>query len=845
MSSEAGLCTLSLDGVWKLRWHDEERSKSRHAVLEAAADYRAIDAVVPGEVHLDALREGWIGDPLVGTNCLAARWIEECLWSYRRRFDVPAEALAARAWLVFDGLDLMAGVHLNGERVGEHQNAFCPCRIEVTGKLRATGNHLVVLLDSGLYAATDKPPIDGIEGHRLTKMNWLRKPSGDGGFDWAPRLLNVGIFKPVRLEWTDAPCRADQLALTCSLGAGLALGVLHARQYVQVLRQTRLTLTLEVVETGDRAETETEMGPGEGCCELRLEVRNPKLWWPAGHGGQPLYTVRVRLDADGCPVHETTRKVGFRHVRVNQDRHPEKGRYFTIEINGRKIFCKGSNWIPADIIRARLDRPRYERLIALAREAHFNFLRVWGGGLYESDDFYNLCDRHGILVWQDFSFAGKHYPAHDEAFVQNVLRESVYNVRRLVSHASLVVWCGNNETDWNAGANPSPIYMDHALFHRTLRKLVADEDGTRHYQPSSPHSPDSLSPNEFSEGDQHPWNIGFGNTDFRGYRAMTCRFPTEGGFLGPRALPTMLACLPEGPLRRIDSLAWRVHDNSIDGEIEPSATDAITEQWLGMPLQAMTVEEYVYWGGLLQGEALTEYITNFRRRMFDSSGAVYWMFNDCWPATRSWTIVDYYLRRCPSFHPVRRAMQPVSVVVAESGDEIVVFGINDTDAPVAADLRYGVFTADGRYPLDRAEAVTLVPNASTRLAAFARHEWAAPEDSAAFARLATGGDLIARHRLFLPFFKDLRWAPMHPVVRVESGRAVFESDTFVWGVCLDLDGECALDDNFFDIWPGQPYTIAWKQPAPPRILRVGELSNDDGAILACGDCPWGKASEYG
>lgn len=814
---------LSLDGVWKLRWHDEERSKSKHAPTEAVTDYRAIDAVVPGEVHLDAMREGWIADPMVGTNCLAARWVEECLWSYRRRFDAPAAALTARAWLVFEGLDLVAEIYLNGEKVGTHRNVFCPCRIEVTGKLRETENHLAVLLDSGLYATVDKPPLDGMDGHRLTKMNWLRKPVGDGGFDWAPRLLNVGIFKPVRLEWTEAPCRADPPALTCALDAALAVGSLHARQFVQVFEKTRLTFTLEVVETGERAETRVEMEPGEGCCELSLDVRNPKLWWPAGHGGQPRYTVRARLEANGQLVQEAIRQVGFRHVRVNQERHPDTGRYFTFEVNGRKIFCKGSNWIPADIIRARLDGERYARLIALAREAHFNFLRVWGGGLYESDDFYDLCDEHGILVWQEFSFACKHYPADDDAFVRNVLQEAVYNIRRLTSHPSLVVWCGNNETDWVAGNGP--VYVDHSLYHRVLRKGVADEDGTRHYQPSSPHSPESLMPNAFTEGDQHPWGIGFGNTDFRGFREMTCRFPTEGGFLGPRSLPTLLACLPEGSQRRIDSLAWRVHDNSIDAWSEPSATDAITGQWLGLSLQSMSLEAYAYWGGLLHGEALAEYINNFRRRMFDSSGAVFWMFADCWPATRSWTIIDYFLRRCPSFHPVRRAMQPVSVVVAEVGDEIVVFGVNDTAAPVFADLRYGLFTMDGRYPLDRLDAVTLSPNASARLAAFPRREWTAPAASAAFASLTSEGRLIARHRLFLPFFKDVRWASMQPAVRVANGRAVFESATFVWGVCLDLDGERELGDNFFDIWPGQPYTIVWNEPSPPRILRVGEIAN--------------------
>jgi beta-mannosidase len=303
---------------------------------------------------------------------------------------------------------------------------------------------------------------------------------------------------------------------------------------------------------------------------------------------------------------------------------------------------------------------------------------------------------------------------------------------------------------------------------------------------------------------------------------MACRFPNEGGFLGPTSLPTLLACLPEGQ-RQVQSFAWQVHDNSVDSWGEPSYPDAILKQWLGKDVRAMSIAEFAYWGGLVHGEALSEYCGNFHRRMFDTSSAIFWMYNDCWPAVRSWTIVDYYLRRTPAFHPVRRAMAPVNVVVAQEGDEVVVFGINETAAPIRAQLRYGVFNLAGGYPLDRTETVEIAPNASTRLAAFPMAQWRKPKASAAFAMLERDGELLARHRLFLPKFNELKWAAPRLKVRLAKGQAVFESATFVWGVCLNLDGETPLADNFFDVYPGVPYTIPCQDKRRPTVIRVGNL----------------------
>jgi beta-mannosidase len=822
--------TLDLDGTWQVRWTDGQRGRTAYAERAETDPVRYIEARVPGEIHLDVMRAGWIDDPRVGTNCLAARWVEECLWSYRRFFDAPVEALGARAWLCFDGLDLAATIVLNGEEIGRHANSFHPCRLEVTGKLRPGRNLLTVHVDGGLYEVAEKPYTGyGVAlDAKLHKRHWLRKPQCQFSWDWSTRLINVGITGSVRLEWTTDPVRADQFVPLAELSPDLRTGRLRARLFVEGLGPEPVTAVLRAAlpQAGVAAEREVVVQPGLHPYEVELTADAPELWWPVGHGAPARYDVAVSLSLDGQVVAERAARVGFRHVRVRQDEHPDGGRWFVLEVNGRPVFAKGGNFVPADMILADLDRARYDRLTDLALEANCNLLRIWGGGRYESDDFYDLCDAKGLLVWQEFAFACGKYPVQDQAFYDSVCAEATHNIRRLASHPSLVIWCGNNEMEWGNWDwhfDRGVVFPDYALFHLTLPRLLAAEDGTRFYWPSSPNSPDGLHPNRDDVGDQHPWAVGFGNTDFRQYRTMACRFPNEGGILGPTALPTMLACLPAGQ-RQVQSFAWQVHDNSVDTWGEPSWPDQMITQWLGRDPRAMSIPEFTYWAGLVQGEGLREYCDNFRRRMFDTAAAVFWMYNDTWPATRSWTIADYYCRRTPAFWAVRRALAPLSVVLVREDDAITVYGVNDAPRDWRGELHYGAFALAGGWPLDERRAVTLPANASTRLVSFPAAAVGDPLANLACARLlAPDGTTVARNRLIEPYFRELRWPHPQLTITREGDCATFTSPTFVWGVCLDLAGEEPLADNFFDVWPGVPHAIAWPAGRELAVVGVGNL----------------------
>ena len=359
--------------------------------------------------------------------------------------------------------------------------------------------------------------------------------------------------------------------------------------------------------------------------------------------------------------------------------------------------------------------------------------------------------------------------------------------------------------------------------------IMRQEDGTRPYWPSSPFSPDHQTPNDPLVGDQHPWDVGMSDkvygSDFWAYRTFVDRLPNEGGFLGASSPATLRQFLPEGERYSAVALlgASRQQHATSSDPATPFTYQAVRD-WLGREPEEMSLEDYAVASGLLQAEALAEYIANYRRRMFSSASAVFWMYNDSWPVTHGWTIVDYYLRKKLAYHPVRRAFAPVTVVVAEEAGEVTVFGINDTPEDWQGELRFGVFTLAGEYPQDECSQVTLPANASTPLATIDGSGWAAVgyEQAGAFALLAQGGTFVAQHRLFQARFKDLALqAPAITVSRAGDTLCLC-SDVFVWSVCLDIDGETGVPDNAFDLLPHMPYALPWPAAVPdPVILWAG------------------------
>ena len=800
---------LSLHGTWKCK-HAGGYRGGEGEWPHKQAWMPSYDITIPGTVQ-EAM-EHLTGDVHVGHNVLNARWIEEETWLLSRTFSLSADDLVdgTRVRLVLEGVALYATVFVNGKAVGEHHNFYTPCRLDVTDHVAAGENKLDIKIESGLLANAFKPSGDG-HGYRreqAMRRSYCRGPQSAFEWDWSPRLLNVGICGDARLEI--GHFFVNETSVFHDLNDDYTTATLRIRQYLNAPTERAIRVSAMVMETGDTAIWESSV-EGELYAPLTLTIQNPVLWQPRGHGEPYRYTLRLSVIdvTTGKTVSEVDRKIGLRRVEIDQSPISSGGRLFRLMINGHQVFAKGANMIPLDILFSRYDRAAYEVVIDRAVEANFNALRVWGGGIYETDDFYDLCDERGLIVWQDFIGACANYPANDRDFVMNYRAEIAYNLRRISPYASAVIYCGNNEIDWQMQAGfLLHTYTDAALYYSMVPKIMHAEGDNHYYQPSSPYSPDGAEANSDAVGDQHPWSIGFSNRDYFQYRNMDCRFPNEGGILGPTSLPNMMAALGEGQ-QYMHSFDFKVHDNSIADQ-DRCAPERLMMEKLGMEigLGGMSLANYVYYGGFLQGEGLTEYILNFRRRMSTTTdSAIFWMYEDCWPATRSWTIVDYLRNRTPSFLPVKRAFASIVIdIVKNENGGFDIYGVNEHLCEQTATLTFAAVAPDanGADVSWNTASVTLPANASVVLA----HMDASAGTIPCAMLSDANGNLLARRRWVDRPYNELGLCPADIRVTIENGVATYTSDTLVLGVCLDLDGDDAgLADNFFDLFPGVPYEV--------------------------------------
>ena len=825
------LSKLDLNGTWKARGFDGQHGAPEAFVGPDVSERVFMDAEVPGDIHLDLQRLGLVEDRNIGLNAQNQRWVEEQVWVYRKTFNAPKDAIGKHAWLVFEVLDLVADIYLNGEKIGSHANVFTPCRLDVTGKLKEGENLIAVRIESGLYSVTEKPSLDYNRSidHNLHKRSWLRKPQCQFSWDWSPRLINVGIAGQTRLEWSET-ARIDALTVYPLLADDQKVATIEVRAFVDSVKPEPTTsiIRVRVPEADKVVEQPIELPAGASQHKVSVEIPNPKLWWPRPHGDQPLYTVECEIEIEGQIADSAKRRTGIRTVEIKQDPHPDGGHYFIIEVNGKPIFAKGGNWVPPDTIYSTLDSQRYRKLVELAVDANCNCLRIWGGGLYADHAMLEACDELGVMVWHDFIFACSKYPSDDPEFLANVREEITYQVRDLSPYPSLVVWCGNNELEWGAwgwGYDKDKAWPDYALYHLVMPRIMSEEDPSRPYWRSSPYSQDFLYPNDRSTGDQHPWQVTLGEagTDFWWYRDDFSRFPNEGGVLGATGLATLKQFLPEDQ-RQVFSPVWEFHDNACNYWSAGGICYQSFEDWLGQKPDDVNFEDYAFLSGLVQAEGLREYIDNYRRRMYSSASAIFWMYNDTWPASHGWTIVDYYLRRKLSYYPVKRAFAPIHIVAAVEGDKVLVFGINETPEAWSGDVRFGLFKLAGGFPVDKTLPATLPPNASTMIGEvpLAELEKLGIEHAGAFALLVKDGECVAQNRMFLSRFKDLKWAKSDISIKRRGDKVAFSSDAFVWGVCLDPECDAPVPDDLFDLLPGIEYVIDWPSERPlPEVVRRG------------------------
>ena len=805
--------TIDLNGKWQFKAVDESGTLPR----EHASVTRWMPARVPGTVHQDLLANKKIPDPFYGTNEHRVQWIDTQRWIYRRVVNVPASFLRHPVIeLVAEGLDTYAEIRCNGKRVSKSSNMFRTSRIGIRGALRIGRNTIEIAFDSPTLRSRALERKYGrlqvaLESHRV----YVRKAQYSFGWDWGPKLTTSGIWLPIRLEGYTSGRLYDPHVQILSVTRREA----KVRLTVGVHRFTGNPLTLHAVLGGHNTTQYQRVQVKSSKISLLFVVKNPRLWWPNGSGDQPMYAVVLTVAEEKGEVQTIQVPFGIRTVRLLQK--PDRdGRSFIFEVNGKKIFCKGADWIPADTFLPRATVGVYERLLTLARDASMNMIRVWGGGIYEREIFYHLCDQLGLMVWQDFMFACGEYPDGAE-FLREARIEAEDVVKRLRNHPSIVLWCGNNECEWiYCVANPTRHADDMrgaAIFRDVLPAVVRAHDRSRPYWRSSPYGQGF--PNSEKNGNHHQWEVWGGWKDYRDYEKNRARFVSEFGFQAPansRTLESVIAPADRSP----QSAVMEHHNKLAEGPERlyrfQAAHFIVGRGW----------DDFIYKAQLVQAEALRCAAEHWRRQKFHTAGVLFWQLNDCWPVS-SWAVIDSRLRPKAAYFYAKRFFAPVLVSFRRRSPGIEVWGTNDLFQPISGRLVLTLRSFTGKTLWKQQSFVIVPANASRVLYRFSPKLYAGidPATSYIHAQLFDGKNVVSENRfIFLePKHLSLPRATIKcDVVSVAAGyrHIILRSEVFAKDVRLAVQkGELDVHDNYFDLDPGAPRSLSIRSDLAPGELK--------------------------
>ncbi|MBT8228216.1 MAG: glycoside hydrolase family 2 protein [Dactylosporangium sp.] len=642
--------------------------------LPAAVDAEAVPsgpvpATVPGCVHPDLLAAGLIDDLYLDDNEARLAWIGRTDWCYETTF-AWVDAGHQRVDLVCAGLDTVATVTLNDVELGRTANMHRSYRFDVQPLLRTGSNRLSVRFDSAYRYAERQRDELGDRPHAYGEpFNFIRKMACNFGWDWGPTLVTAGIWRPIGLEaWSTA-----RLAEVCPrVTVAGATGTVEVRVAVERATDQPLTVRAEIAGVTE----EITIRAGERTATLALTVPSPSLWWPRGLGAQARYALAVTLCAGGTTLDRWRRDVGFRSVRL--DTTPDDaGSAYTVVVNDTPVFVRGVNWIPDDCFPTRVDRARIAGRFAQAIDANVNYLRVWGGGCYESEDFYDLADEYGLMVGQDFLFACAAYP-EEEPFASEIAAEAREQVARLAPHPSLLLWTGNNENfwghvDWHWREPLAGRTWGEHYYRTLLPGIVAEVDPTRPYWPGSPYSGAAdRHPNDPHHGTVHIWDV-WNTHDYTHYRSYEPRFVSEFGFQGPPQYATLRRAISDDPLTpRSAGLATR--QKQVDGNAKLLAR---LDGHLPAP---ETFDDWHHAGQLNQVRAIRFGIEHFRSLRGRCMGTILWQLNDCWPVT-SWAVVDGDGRPKPAWYALRAAYADRLLTIQPRPAGLAVVAVNDGATP--------------------------------------------------------------------------------------------------------------------------------------------------------------------
>ena len=791
------------------------------------------DAKVPGTIHQDLINHNRIPNPFYGMNEEAVQWVENEDWMYRTSFVVTEEQLNRdAAVLELDGLDTYADVFLNGALILRSDNMFVGHKVSVKSVLRKGENRLLIRFRSAVKEALPQWETNGFDypadnDHSSKRVSiYTRKAPYSYGWDWGIRLATCGIWRPVRLVFSDVARIEDYYVRQASVSASKA-DVDNRLEITNVTSQP-VSALLKVAyhySANDTKEVQKqiELRPGENTVSLPVMIDNPHLWMPNGWGEPSLYKFTASVSVDGVEVASQERQVGLRSIRVVME-DDEHGKSFYFEVNGHPMFAKGANFIPDDALLPNVTPERYKRILEDVKAANMNMLRVWGGGIYEDDKFYDEADRNGILIWQDFLFACTTYP-HDPLFLKRVEAEAEYNIKRLRGHASLAMWCGNNEiyegvrywgwkNKYTAEAFAEMNRGYDVLFRQLLPDMVKRFDSDRFYMHGSPYEANWGRPESWKIADSHNWGTWYGRKPFESFDSEIPRFMSEYGF---QAFPEMktIRTFAEEKDFELESPVMNAHQKATIG-------NALIKQTMSLYYKVPAkFEDLVYVGLVLQGHGMRHGIEAHRRNRPYCMGSLFWQLNDSWPVV-SWSSIDYYGNWKAMQYQSQRAFAPVLINAIKEGDDLCVYLISD-ELQDRDDVRLTVelMDFDGKSHGKWTQNGKLTANTSMLFLKKRVDEFLSKQDAATsflrFTLKAKNGAALADEVFYFAYPKDQKL----PEARIETsvkkrGEAIemtLKTDKLARDIFIEVPVQgVRFSDNFFDLLPGQRKKITITSP---------------------------------
>ena len=832
--------TVSLNGDWQL--------------CSSNGDDRAA-ANVPGGVYGDLLAAGEIDDPFEHDNELDVQWVGKTDWEYRRTVTVDEDVLDhERITLVCEGLDTVATVFVNDEVVGTSRNMHREYDFAVGDALERGENEVCVRFRSPVEYARERSEDHSYEVPALRypvdhpHRNFIRKAQCHFGWDWGPCLPTMGIWRPIRLVAHSAPRITDVVpqqqhretngTRTVDLDIRVGLDVPSAGEYTvsaavagadaASARTVDLDLT-DAADAGDDREA-----------ELSLAIEDPDLWWPAGRGEQSLYELDVTVEGE-AGAHKTTERLGFREIELvrepddasavdgegdSVDGGGEDGESFFLRVNGEAMFVRGSNWIPADALYRNVTDERYDNLLSDAVAANMNTIRVWGGGHYERKAFYRRCDELGLLVWQDFMFSCAQYPA-DEEFLSSVESEARYQVRRLSTHPSVALWCGNNELEvgvasWFADSEHSESFREdyEELFRERLATITAKEDPTRPYWSGSPSSgTDRMDPENERRGDIHYWGVWHEGKPFSAFRDTRPRFVSEFGYQSFPSVESLADVVPDDQHNPTAPLMEHHQRN-------PGGNKRILQRMADHFRMPDSFEEFTYLSQIQQGIAIKTAVEHWRRSKPYTMGAIYWQLNDLWQCA-SWSSIEYGGGWKALHHFARRFYAPVLVSIVENDETLELWITSDERDPRSGSIALEATTLDGRMLFEDRFEASVEGDESARIVTVDIEEAidGAPRSDVLVRASPDGLGASSAFHALVPY-KHLSLPKTTIETDVTDGAVRLEAPETALFVELRTAEDGRFANNYFDLAPGESRTIAFEPSDERSPPSDWELATD-------------------